>query len=69
MKEICKCGECKKCRQRECMQKLRHKRKNYQKDIDIMESMFDEGAFYPISSLNPYVIHYINNKYVEDAPF
>ena len=63
MKTLCKCGECKKCRHRECMRRIREERKakireqeRLKKDIEIMESLLAHNAYPCFSSLNPHVV-------------
>ena len=59
MREICNCGECKKCRQRACMKRLRTARKELEEAEEEFRTHFEmlsiHGAYTPSSSLNPHV--------------
>lgn len=63
MKITCNCGECRKCRHRECVRRLRRQEKinkmeqeGLKKDIEIMESLLAHRAYPCFSSLNPNVV-------------
>lgn len=76
MRELCNCGNCRKCRHRECVREARRrdkeereallkKCKEGEREFEIMQSLFDHGALQPSSTLNPNV--YFNTKGMKDT--